>query len=107
MEEKEYYTHDYTVEDEKFARALKYGKFFKIPKINKAEREILEFCHNRDMREFLREEFEKHPIKLDENGNLIGGNPFDEERRRLGITEDYHYTDPLFNEIAYREKTEQ
>jgi hypothetical protein len=32
------------------------------------------------MKAFLKEEFEKHPIKLDENGNLIGGNPFENER---------------------------
>ena len=32
------------------------------------------------MREFLKEEFEKHPIKLNESGELIGRNPFDVER---------------------------
>lgn len=52
----------------------------KIPKINAAERKILEFCHERDMKEFLREEFEKHPIVLDEDGGLVGRNPFEVER---------------------------
>ena len=53
----------------------------KIPKLNKAEREILEFCYSRDMKEFLREEFEKHPIVLNEDGGLVGNNPFEQERR--------------------------
>ena len=52
----------------------------KVPKLTSAERQILEFCHGRDMRKFLKEEFEKHPIRLDEEGNLIGKNPFDDER---------------------------
>jgi len=62
------------------ALRLKY-KTGQIPKINAAERQILEFCHDRDMIEFLREEFEKHPIVLDEDGGLVGGNPFERERQ--------------------------
>lgn len=54
---------------------LKY-KLGDIPKITNIERQILEFCHSRNMMEFLREEFEKHPIVLDENGGLVGKNPF-------------------------------
>lgn len=43
----------------------------KISKINRAEREILEFCHGRDMVEFVREEFRRNPILYDEYGNVI------------------------------------
>ena len=42
-----------------------------IPKISRMERQILEFCHGRDMVEFVREEFRKNPILYDENGNAI------------------------------------
>ena len=42
-----------------------------IEHLNNAEFSILEFCHNHDMIEFLREEFTKHPIKVDEEGGLI------------------------------------
>ena len=30
-------------------------------RLTKDERELLEFCHNTDMRKFLKEEFEKNP----------------------------------------------
>ena len=43
----------------------------KIPKINRTEREILEFCHGRNMTEFLREEFSRNPILYDANGEII------------------------------------
>lgn len=43
----------------------------KIPKLNEGERSILEFCHNTDMKTFLKDEFEKHPIVLDEDGGLV------------------------------------
>lgn len=43
----------------------------KVAKINRAEREILEFCHGRDMVEFVREEFRRNPILYDEYGNVI------------------------------------
>lgn len=66
----------------------------KIPKLTSAERQILEFCHGRDMKKFLKEEFERHPIRLDENGELIGGNPFDKERS--GEPRKVFY-DPLFD----------
>ena len=36
----------------------------KIKKLTPQEREILEFCHERDMKDFLREEFAAHPIKI-------------------------------------------
>lgn len=42
-----------------------------IPKISRMERQILEFCHGRDMVEFVREEFRNNPILYDENGNAI------------------------------------
>lgn len=61
---------------------LKY-KLGEIPKLSTEEMSILEFCHNRDMKAFLREEFARHPIILDESGGLIGGNPFASERRTL------------------------
>lgn len=48
----------------------------KIDKLNREEFELLKFCSERDMRKFLKEEFEKHPIKLDDDGGLIGPNPF-------------------------------
>ena len=50
-------------------------------KLTEAEMDLVRFCHGRDMKAFLREEFEKHPIVLDEAGNLVGGNPFEKERR--------------------------
>lgn len=58
-----------------------------IPKINRSEYEVLKFCHNRNMKDFLREEFEKHPIVLDENGGLVGENPFEKERREKALRE--------------------
>lgn len=61
------------------------------PKLNSAERQILEFCHGRDMKEFLREEFEKHPIHLNESGELVGENPFDKERKEEKV-----FYDPIF-----------
>lgn len=80
--------------DAKFEAAiakLKMGG--KVPKLTPMERQILEFCHNRDMKKFLREEFDKHPIILNEDGELVGGNPFDKERgeknRKPYIYEDY------------------
>ena len=97
-----YYNGNYDYADISFSNAydvLKY-RIKKAPKINSMERKILEFCHNRDMKEFLREEFEKHPIRLDESGNLIGENPFDAERRRLGTNETYQGYDPLYGEIS-------
>lgn len=73
----------YEAADAKFEAALaKLRMGGKIPKLNRYERDLLEFCAGRNMKEYLREEFEKHPIRLDENGNLIGKNPFDEERQR-------------------------
>lgn len=72
-------------EDDNFNKALDnmhlQYQLGNIPKLNHAEREILEFCDARDMREFIREEFEKHPIKLNDNGELVGENPFEKERR--------------------------
>ena len=50
-------------------------------KLTEAEMDLVRFCHGRDMKAFLKEEFEKHPIKYDEEGNLIGGNPFERERQ--------------------------
>ena len=42
-----------------------------VKKITSTEREILEFCHGRDMVQFIREEFRKNPILYDEYGNVI------------------------------------
>ena len=50
-------------------------------KLTEAEMDLVRFCHGRDMKAFLKEEFEKHPIVLDETGNLVGENPFEKERR--------------------------
>lgn len=89
-----------TESDVKFAAALAKMRtgFMKIPKITRAEREILEFCHGRDMKKFIKEEFEKHPIKLNEFGELVGENPFDKERRERGETTHYSGTDALYGD---------
>lgn len=96
-----FYEGNYEKADERFEAALAKMRmgFKKPPKLNSMERRILEFCHNRDMKEFLREEFEKHPIKLDDDGNLIGENPFDKERREHGDLSTYQTSDPLFESI--------
>ena len=96
-----YYNGNYDSADKSFDKAISEMKlgFKKVPKINSMERKILEFCAGRNMKEFLREEFEKHPIRLDQDGNLIGENPFDVERRKLGINETYQGYDPLYGEI--------
>lgn len=50
-------------------------------KLTEAEMDLVRFCHGRDMKAFLKEEFEKHPIILNEDGALVGGNPFEKERQ--------------------------
>jgi hypothetical protein len=70
----------------------------KVPKLSSMERQILEFCHNRDMKEFLREEFEKHPIRLNGNGELVGENPFSKEKTERGT-----FFDPLYDTIPREE----
>jgi len=97
-----YYEGDYERSEEAFGKSLAEIKLGlkKVPKINSMERKILEFCHNRDIKEFLREEFEKHPIKLDENGGLVGENPFDKERRERGETSTYQGRDSLYESIG-------
>ena len=73
----------YDVADAKFEAEIarmRFGNGGRKPKLNKMERQILEFCHERDMKKFLKEEFEKHPIILDDDGGLVGPNPFDKER---------------------------
>ena len=72
--------------DARFEAAIREMKMGvrKVPKLTRDEYEVLQFCHNRDMRQFLKEEFEKHPIILNEDGELVGENPFDRERRLLG-----------------------
>ena len=79
---------------------LKFGMAGKKPQLNSMERQILEFCHNRDMKQYLKEEFEKHPIHLDEDGNLIGENPFDRERK-----ESKTFYDPVYGNV-YAKGTE-
>lgn len=59
-------------------------------KLTEAEMDLVRFCHGRDIKAFLKEEFEKHPIKLDENGNLIGGNPFERERQEETLKQQYN-----------------
>ena len=82
----------YEEADKRFEAALAKLKMGgKVPKLNRYERDLLEFCAGRDMKEYLREEFERHPIRLDENGNLIGKNPFDEEREKKENTVPYIY----------------
>lgn len=55
--------------DDNFDRMLENNSYFhelykngKIEKLNNDEMNLLRFCHNTDMRAFLKEEFEKHPI---------------------------------------------
>ena len=92
---------DYATANLRFKRAIERLRLSmggrKAPKINDEERKILEFCAGRNMRQFLKEEFEKHPIRLNEHGELIGENPFDKERggRR------YHSYDPVYGDGAY------
>lgn len=97
-----YYEGNYERSEETFGKSIAEMKLGlkKVPKINAMERKILEFCHNRDIKEFLREEFEKHPIKLDDNGNLIGENPFDKERRERGENTHYQGRDTLYESIG-------
>ena len=57
-------------------------------KLTEAEMDLVRFCHGRDMKAFIKEEFEKHPIVLDENGCLVGGNPFEKERRERTAQQD-------------------
>ena len=40
-----------------------------IPMINQDEMELLRFCHERDMRKFLREEFTNNPIDYSKLAN--------------------------------------
>ena len=54
-----------------FSRLRAMYRSGKISKITSAERELLEFCHGRDMIAFLREEFRRNPILYDENGEVI------------------------------------
>lgn len=54
-----------------------YGKYdefnqIKKPTLSREERQLLEFCTSVDMREFIREEFEKHPL-IWEDGILKKG----------------------------------
>ena len=78
---------DETIGDRRFDVAVKAMKsgIMKVPKITRDEYEVLKFCHERNMRQFLKEEFEKHPIILDENGGLVGENPFEKERREQAL----------------------
>lgn len=64
-----------------------------VQQISKIERQILEFCHSRDMIKFLREEFDKHKIVLNEQGELVGENPFRREENRSVISESPFKTD--------------
>lgn len=52
----------------------KYNEFnqTKKPTLSREERQLLEFCASVDMREFIREEFEKHPL-IWEDGILKKG----------------------------------
>lgn len=99
-------SYDDALSDAKFEQAIiKMKNGFKKPKLNRAELKLLEFCHGRDMKEFLREQFEKYPIKLNANGELIGENPFDKERAANGISESYKCSDPLFESIQSQSYT--
>lgn len=57
-------------------------------KLTEAEMDLVRFCHGRDMKAFLKEEFDKHPIIIGENGELVGGNPFEKERREQMAEQD-------------------
>lgn len=49
----------------------------KIKKLDESEMDVLKFCHGRDMKEFIREEFKKNPIIYDENGDIIENSKYD------------------------------
>lgn len=77
---------------------LKLGmKGGKKPQLNSMERQILEFCHGRDMKQYLKEEFEKHPIHLNEDGELIGENPFGKDRKTSKT-----FYDPVYGNLYTR-----
>lgn len=67
------YTYDDYVlmENERRKMMNKYNNG-EIKKLNRNEMDLLRFCHNTDMKEFLREEVGKKPIKIeqDENGYI-------------------------------------
>ena len=41
-----------------------------IPSLNKHERELLEFCHGRDMRQYIKENVWDKPIVLNSDGSV-------------------------------------
>ena len=81
FENVEPHEYDYSAGDKLFERNIARMKMgvMKVPKLSYEERKLLEFCHGRDMKQFLKEEFEKHPIILNEDGELISPNPFTHE----------------------------
>lgn len=53
---------DANSKEENFYRDLKSSTSKDVPKISHDEMELLKFCHDRDMKLFIKEEFEKNPI---------------------------------------------
>lgn len=74
-------------EERRFAKAMdnmvQQYRLGKIPKINQYERQLLEYCDSKNMKEFLHEEFTKHPIKLNSDGTLAYS-WYREHRNELG-----------------------
>ena len=57
------------LKEENFYRDLKSLTSKNVPKISHDEMELLKFCHERDMKKFIKEEFEKNPIDYSKLAN--------------------------------------
>lgn len=55
-------TRDLYPREEQFFKDIKLINSKNAPKITHDEMELLKFCHGRDMKKFIKEEFEKNPI---------------------------------------------
>lgn len=66
----------------------------KLQGLNHYERDLLEFCHNRDMREYLRENVWDKPIVLNDDGGINWNRTKfrreEPQQRRILSEEDYH-----------------
>ena len=60
---------DANLKEENFYTDLKSLTSKNVPKISHDEMELLKFCHERDMKKFIKEEFEKNPIDYSKLAN--------------------------------------
>lgn len=67
------YNEDGSINEERYnKKQAAFKKLFEtgeISKLNRHEMDLLKFCHETDMKSFLKEEFEKHPINLKHDAN--------------------------------------